>query len=197
VWRPRALLWTGAGLLLVLSVAGLTSASSVHSAPPSPGSCGAHYAPVAACTVPSGGTLDPCNTVSFGVTHCPFTLPDLNPADWLQWFGCTILADASLIGQIVGAAIVNILTTIGNQIANAFATVESAILTPIVGATMAISNGITSFVSWVNGFALSTGPFAPVVTIGILGALLVAGAIGFYFASVLLFAAAKTLFNLL
>ncbi|HZY71349.1 MAG TPA: hypothetical protein VFF67_10290 [Thermoplasmata archaeon] len=190
MWRPdrwlRSAFWALLALALVPGLVGGASAHAFASSPaPTPG-CNLRYAPVfvltPVCPVPQGATIDPCSTVSLGLTHCPITLPDFNPLDWLNWLYCNL-----------GLAI----QTIGNAFVAGFDAVLSAIAAPIVAGLGGITTLIqTSVVSLANAIGTIFGPLAPAVASVFVGAILVLGLIGLYFATVFVFALAKTIFNL-
>lgn len=181
MWTRVRLLGLG---LLAFGLVGLgaASASSIPGGSGSSGGCSVHYTPILACAVPQGGTLDPCAIATAGVAHCSFTLPDFNPVDWFNYVGCSFVQILTNFGAYVSSGLSGIL--------NGIAAAVNGLATGFV----AVINGITSAF---NGIGAAAGPLSPVVTFALYGLLIVAGVIGLYFATVLLFAIAKTIFNLL
>lgn len=181
MWTRVTLLGLG---LLAFGLVGLgaASASSIHGGSGSSGGCSAHYSPILACAVPKGGQLDPCSVATAGLTHCAFNLPDFNPADWAAYIGCSFLDLFTNFGNYVVSGLNGIL----NALASAANGVANAIITVFGGVTSAF-----------NQISAAGGPLSPVITIALYGLVLTAGAIGLYFATVAVFAIAKTVFNLL
>lgn len=203
MWRPSvslaAFLVLLGALLVLLIAAGVSSASS---SAPAASSCpfgAATGLGAAVCPVPTGGTVDPC-FITGGLVHCAITLPDLNPAHWLNWLGCAVIADAALIFNAISGYIGNFLISIFNGLSN-------AVLTPLNQLLGVLEGAITATVSWfgtvisglfqlVTGWASVAGPFAPILVVGITLLVFLLGGIGLYLAVVLLFGLGKTLFNL-
>lgn len=191
MWRPdlrffRGTFWVLLALALVPGLLGGASAHATSSLHAPVASCSLRYTPVfvltPVCPVPQGPTIDPCNTITLGLTKCPITLPDFNPLDWLNWLYCNL-----------GLAI----QTIGNAFIAGFDAVLSAIAAPIVAGLGGLATLIqVSVTSMANAISTIFGPLAPAVASVFVGALLVLGLIGIYFATVFVFAIAKTIFNL-
>jgi hypothetical protein len=231
VWRARtilllSLLAIGAAFGLIV----LGASSGAVASPPASTSAGCRvtYHPIglvpAACAVPSGGTIDICAIVTAGLVSCPIHLVDLNPADWLAWFGCTILSDVSLlwssilpsvasyVASYVGAALSGLwnditlyvgsfLETIVQDLINAVTAPFHVVLNALSGAItyviQAVGNALIGFFAAVEGVAQGTGPFAPIIVVTLTMLIFLLGGIGLYYAIIFLFAVGKTIFNLL
>ncbi|HEV2317953.1 MAG TPA: hypothetical protein VGV89_10340 [Thermoplasmata archaeon] len=208
MWRRRTWISIGLGALagvllasvLVYLLLGVGSPSS-HAAPTSSSNCSVHYHPVASCSVPNGGSLDPCSIVTAGLTHCAFTLPDFNPADWANWLACEVVLLAQTIWNAIVGYVGAFLVYIATQVLNAVNAAIGAVLNVLAGAvsyvTGAFSNAVTSITSQVSAVAQQTGPFAPVVVILLTALLFLLGFVAIYFAIIFSIALGKTMFNLL
>lgn len=206
MWPVRTLLLVGLGTLGALLLVVVLLSTSVSAQPSSdPSGCQATYHPVASCSVPSGGSIDPCSTVSLGKLHCAFTLPDFNPADWASWLGCQFVSQVS---SFAGAIWNAIQTYVGNflvSIANALfqlllvplATVENALAGAVVGSIQWFGSVVTSAFTSLTSASQPLGLFAPVVVVVATLAIFLVAGIGLYFVTIFLWAVFKTTFNLL
>jgi hypothetical protein len=153
------------------------------------------------CPVPSGGSIDICSIVTAGAIHCPINLPDLNPADWLTWFGCSIGQDAGAIWNAIVGDVGTFIVGIVNELVAATSAGFNGLLDTVGGAiTSAVSwfaNIVVTFWTDVAATAAPLGPLAPVLTVTVVAGVFIAAIVALYFVTVALFAIGKTLFNLL
>jgi hypothetical protein len=208
VWRARTILsgFLLAGLaLLAAALLAPPLAPSSASGPAAVSTCPVHYHPVnltvASCSVPSGGTFDPCSILTGGATRCPTTLADFNPADWFGWLACAVSAEASAIwDSIVGfvdAYIIAILDDIGHAITGAFYALLDAIQNAVLTGTQYATSGVTVAVQALTGAYSWAAPVAPLLAEISVGTLIVLGIVALYFVTILIIAGVKTAFNLL
>jgi hypothetical protein len=141
------------------------------------------------------------DVVHGGFQYCTLTIPSLNPADWITWFGNAIACDAVVLWNTLEGYVGNFLVYIingitadvmsaVNAILGALASAFGAVLGAIDGAVLYVTNAITSV-------AVGAGPFAPIIVFLLVAALLLGGGIFTYFVVILAVAGFKTAFNLL
>jgi hypothetical protein len=203
VWRRRTLLAIGLaalGLVLLVGFLGASSSTSA-SAPPSASGCHVHYHPIASCAVPTGNTIDICSLLTDGVTSCPITEPDLNPADWISWLSCSVVADASALWAAIVGDVDSYLTGIFNDLVTAaeapFNALLSALSSVLQGAITDVGNLLVGFFQDVNSVSAPLGPLAPLLTVTLTLTIFLVAGIALYFAIIFLIAFSKTVFNLL
>jgi hypothetical protein len=174
--------------------------SSEHNA-----ACQLKYHPVAGCSVPSGGTTDPCAIVSGGAISCTINLPDLNAADWANWLGCQFVSDISsfastiwnsIVGY-VGQFIVGIVNNVLGLINGGVDSILNAILSAIVTVEDAFLSAVEAVTNTMIGIADQAGPFGPIVLAVLIAGVGIAAFVFVYFAWFGMIALGKTLFNLL
>lgn len=218
MWRPRTLVlvvllaaaaWVGIGFV------GAQLTASPPAATPSPscpfqGVATVSGIPADACSgyVPSY-TIDICAEVTAGVTHCPITIGDPNPANWVEWLGCEFvnvfttdlpnLASAiwASIVSYVGAFLVDILNSLTSAVVTPFDLLLNAISGSIVAGLQDLAGAIVTLFDILVAVCAAAGPFAPVLAVTLtLGVIAVAGIL-LFFLIIALIAGFKTAFNLL
>jgi hypothetical protein len=200
------------GLLLALTLGILvvgflgTNWTTAHGAAASPAtsSCSAHYHPwnftaSADCPVPGGQFCIDLSSISAG-KYC-FNTIDLNPADWLSWFGCQILASASAIWNAILGYLTLFLEALVNSVFSLITAGFNSVLQALLGAIQTLQDILLVFVNTLTSFLLGiadqAGPFAPVVlSVLVVAVVLIALAVTFlvWFGAI---AIGKTIFNLL
>jgi hypothetical protein len=205
VWRKRRFLALGLAVFAGLMVIGFFGANSGHFGPGAV--CGEHYHPITigSCAVPTGTVINICAIVTAGLSSCPINEPDLNPADWLGWFACTIGQETSLIWSAVVGDVESYVTAFAAGVANGlveafetpFETLLNAVSSAVTGVIQEFGSVVNLFFVDVNGIAAPLGPLAPVLTVTATLAIFTVASVGLYFAIIFLVAFGKTLFNLL
>jgi hypothetical protein len=201
VWRSRTLallvlvLLAGAATALVSSGSAAATPTSSH-----PTTCDLRYHAFS-CPVPQGPTIDPCSLLTDGLTSCPIHTPDFNPADWVSWLSCSIVAETStiwdnLVGdvtQYIGSAVDGVLTAVWNP----FDELLGDISRGVVGALHDVVNAVLNVFNGVVAAVQPLGPFATVAVVVVSLGLFLIGSILLYFFLIAIIAIFKTLFNLL
>jgi hypothetical protein len=198
--------------------AGLCHAGSAHLSPLflQPGQPGPAAAPSGGCSL---GVIvfDPCNTVSFGLTKCAVSIPDLTTLP--GYIGCVV--SSAITGAL--SAVWNAINSLASQVAQFATNIATAVAAAISnGVSYGISQignffvgigaTVTSFISGFFNLLISSlnqgvaavgnaigfaGPAAPIIAIVVVGAIVLALLAGALLLIRVLIAAGKTAFNLL
>ena len=202
MWRLTRTQW----FVLGCAIAALLLVGFARSAPATPAdaSCPVgHFGNLTAatCSFPSGGTMTvPCGVNWQGLVWCTINLPDVNPADWAGYVGCTVTSGLLTAGSLIWNAVAGVFQYIVSAITNALNTAVSLVINAIMDAILGVINGIgqalISVENAVDSAALGTGPLAPVIITVLWLTIGIVAAVALYFAILGMIAFGKTLFNL-